>query len=68
MIRFYLYLDCLLLEGLPMMPRSFMPAILRLVCVHRQAKVLDHEHLSVLKKEVYIHTDNSASDYTLWTL
>ncbi|XP_060806154.1 dynein axonemal heavy chain 1-like [Amyelois transitella] len=50
-LRFYLYLDCLILEGLPIMPRSFMPSILQMVRIHKQARELDEDHLNCLKYE-----------------
>ncbi|XP_049878805.1 dynein axonemal heavy chain 1-like [Pectinophora gossypiella] len=50
-LRFYLYLDCLLLDGLRLMPLHYMPEILRMVRIHKQAKALDEEHLNQLKLE-----------------
>ncbi|CAH0663656.1 unnamed protein product [Spodoptera exigua] len=51
-LRFYLYLDCLLLEGLPDLPRQYMPKIIKMVLIHRQAKEVDEEHMNYLKHEV----------------
>ncbi|XP_050552039.1 dynein axonemal heavy chain 1 isoform X2 [Spodoptera frugiperda] len=51
-LRFYLYLDCLLLEGLPGIPRHYIPQIVKMVYIHRQAKELDEEHMNYLKREV----------------
>ncbi|XP_063895398.1 dynein axonemal heavy chain 1 [Helicoverpa armigera] len=51
-LRFYLYLDCLLLEGLPEMPLHYMPKILKMVLIHRQSKDVDEEHMNSLKQEV----------------
>ncbi|XP_041969812.1 dynein axonemal heavy chain 1-like [Aricia agestis] len=53
-LRFYLYLDCLLLAGLPRMPLAHMPRILQLTLVHRQARQADEEHLRTLQNEVEI--------------
>ncbi|XP_045539469.1 dynein axonemal heavy chain 1 [Papilio machaon] len=50
-IRFYLYLDCLILHGLPLMPLQYMPGILSMVRIHKQAKDLDEEHLLKLRQE-----------------
>ncbi|XP_075982332.1 dynein axonemal heavy chain 1-like [Anticarsia gemmatalis] len=50
-LRFYLYLDCLLLDGLPMIPRHYMPSIVKMVLIHRQAKEVDEEQLQVLISE-----------------
>ncbi|XP_052749829.1 dynein axonemal heavy chain 1-like isoform X2 [Galleria mellonella] len=50
-LRFYLYLDCLLLDGLPIMPRHFMPVVIAMVRIHRQARELDENHLQNLKHE-----------------
>ncbi|CAH0397622.1 unnamed protein product [Chilo suppressalis] len=50
-LRFYLYLDCLRLDGLPMMPLKFMANIIKMVCIHRQAKEIDEAHLNALKME-----------------
>ncbi|CAH0718440.1 unnamed protein product, partial [Brenthis ino] len=51
-LRFYLYLDCLILDGLPRMPLNFMPSILKMVIIHQQAKKLDNNLLQSLKQEV----------------
>ncbi|XP_022823491.1 dynein heavy chain 1, axonemal-like [Spodoptera litura] len=51
-LRFYLYLDCLLLEGLPNIPRQHMPKIIKMVVIHRQVKEVDEEHMNYLKHEV----------------
>ncbi|KAF9816548.1 hypothetical protein SFRURICE_010707 [Spodoptera frugiperda] len=51
-LRFYLYLDCLLLEGLPGIPRQYIPQIVKMVYIHRQAKEVDEEHMNYLKREV----------------
>ncbi|XP_037871312.1 dynein axonemal heavy chain 1 isoform X2 [Bombyx mori] len=50
-LRFYLYLDCLLLDGLSSMPLQFMPKVLSMVRVHKQAKSIDEEHLRALINE-----------------
>ncbi|CAH2055603.1 unnamed protein product, partial [Iphiclides podalirius] len=50
-LRFYLYLDCLILHGLPRMPLHYMPKILKMVRIHKQAKELDEGHLAELKME-----------------
>ncbi|KAG6458751.1 hypothetical protein O3G_MSEX011030 [Manduca sexta] len=51
-LRFYLYLDCLVLDGLPRVPLAVLPRVLRLVRVHRQARALHEEHLAALRAEV----------------
>ncbi|CAB3221174.1 unnamed protein product [Arctia plantaginis] len=54
-IRFYQYLDCLILHGLPIQPRHFMPKIVNLVLIHRQAKELHKDQFFQLQKEVEVH-------------
>ncbi|CAF4763844.1 unnamed protein product [Pieris macdunnoughi] len=53
-LRFYLYLDCLLLNGLPRMPLHYMPEIIKMVKIHRQAVEVDEDHLKALKYEGYL--------------
>ncbi|KAI8440701.1 hypothetical protein MSG28_009052 [Choristoneura fumiferana] len=53
-LRFYLYLDCLLLDGLPEIPRHFMPAITKMVLIHKQAREVDEDHLQSLRNEAYL--------------
>ncbi|XP_052743009.1 dynein axonemal heavy chain 1-like [Bicyclus anynana] len=50
--RFYLYLDCLILDALPRMPLHFMPAILNMVLIHKQALEVAQDQLQGLKQEV----------------
>ncbi|XP_050357868.1 dynein axonemal heavy chain 1-like [Nymphalis io] len=49
--RFYLYLDCLILDGLPRIPLNYMPTIINLVLIHRQAKDVNEDHFQALKQE-----------------
>ncbi|KAJ8728552.1 hypothetical protein PYW07_006248 [Mythimna separata] len=51
-LRFYLYLDCLLLDGLPAMPLDVMPRIVKMVLIHQQAKEHDEDHMKNLEYEV----------------
>ncbi|CAK1542459.1 unnamed protein product [Leptosia nina] len=53
-LRFYLYLDCLLLDGLPSMPLHYMPDIIKMVKIHRQAIDIDEDHLKSLRYEAYL--------------
>ncbi|XP_045521817.1 dynein axonemal heavy chain 1-like [Pieris brassicae] len=53
-LRFYLYLDCLLLDGLPSMPLHYMPEIVKMVKIHRQAVEVDEDHLKALRHEGYL--------------
>ncbi|XP_063366022.1 dynein axonemal heavy chain 1-like [Cydia amplana] len=53
-LRFYLFLDCLALDGLPVMPPRFMPRILKMVRVHKQARECDEVHLEELQDESYL--------------
>lgn len=50
--RFYLYLDCLILDALPEMPLHYLPKIIKMVRIHKQAKELDEHHLKSLKNQV----------------
>ncbi|CAB3241783.1 unnamed protein product [Arctia plantaginis] len=51
-LRFYLYLDCLMLNALPNIPEHFMSKIMKMVLIYRQSKEAPELLVSVLKKEV----------------